>query len=354
MSTTNDVYVKLAEYLDKAPIGAPMNDKFLEILKMMYTPEEAELARKLPMMNADIPTLAQTTDMEEEKLKDMLIKMAKKGTVFMNEKGKFRLLPTLVGITETPFWAGKKTPDTEKLAGLWREYLYEDFYKEACDRDIPVVRVIPVEESLESGAKVTPHEKVDELMDMVDYFSVSHCPCRLIARYTKQKDACDHSTENCFHFGSMAKYMVSVGMARELTRDEAKKLLREAHEEGLVHIGDNCKGRVSTICSCCDDCCVWIKSRKELKYASFSNANYVMQVNEENCTACGVCEERCPIDAIVVDDVSVVDVDKCMGCGVCYPTCPSDAITLIDRDERHELLEQMDYIQGLLKNKGLA
>lgn len=354
MSDKNDVYTGLAEHLDRAPIGAPMNDKFIEILKIMYTPEEAELALKLPMMNADIPTLAQSTGMEEGRLKDMLIKMAKKGTVFMNEKGKFRLLPTLVGITETPFFSGKKKPESEKLAGLWREYMYEALFKEVCDREMPVARVIPVDESLESGAKVTPHEKIDELIDMLDYFSVAHCPCRLTARYTGQKEVCDHSTENCFHFGSMGKYMVSVGMARELTRDEAKKLLREAHEEGLVHIGDNHAGRLSTICSCCGDCCVWMRARKELEFTSFSNSNYVMKVDEEKCTGCGVCEERCPIDAVVVNGVSTVNADKCMGCGVCYPTCPSDAISLVEREERTELMNHMEYVQELLKNKGLA
>ncbi len=353
-STLNDVYVRLAEYLDKAPIGAPMNDKLIEILKIMYTPEEAELAVKLPMMNADVPTLAQATGVEEGKLKDMLIKMAKKGTVFMNEKGKFRLLPTLVGITETPFWSGEKRPESEKLAGLWREYMYDGFFEEACDRETPVVRVIPVDESLTTGATVTPHEKVDELMDMLDYFSVAHCPCRLIARYTGQEDACDHSTENCFHFGSMGKYMVSVGMAREITKEEAKGLLKEAHEEGLVHIGDNYAGRLSVICSCCSDCCVWIRARKELEFTSFSNSNYIMQVDEEKCTGCGVCEDRCPIDAVVVNGVSVVNAEKCMGCGVCYPTCPSDAISLVEREERTEILGQMDFFQELLKNKGLA
>ena len=349
----NDVYVKLAEYLDKAPIGAPLTDDLMEILKVLYTPEEAELATKLPFMNADLPTLVEMTGMEEDELKDMLIKMAKRGTVFMNNKGYFRLLPTMVGFFETPFGPGKRTPETKKLAGHWYDYLYEAYGREIADRKTPLARVVAIEESIEPGAVVTPFEKVDELMDMLDFYSVAHCPCRQMAEYSGQEH-CDHNTENCFHFGSMGRYMVSQGMARELTREEAKELIKRAHEEGLVHVADNYSGRISTLCSCCGDCCVWMRAKKELNLRdSVADSNYVMVVDEVECIACGVCEERCPVDAITMDDFASVDTNVCIGCGVCYPTCQVEAISLVKRGERKELVEVMEYVQKLMDEKGI-
>ena len=51
-------------------------------------------------------------------------------------------------------------------------------------------------------------------------------------------------------------------------------------------------------------------------------------VNEELCTACGICASECPQEAITVDDVAVVDPDICTECGVCVDVCPNDAIAL--------------------------
>ncbi len=51
-------------------------------------------------------------------------------------------------------------------------------------------------------------------------------------------------------------------------------------------------------------------------------------VNEELCTACGICEEQCPNQAITIDDVAHVDPEKCTECGVCVDKCPNEAISL--------------------------
>jgi electron transport complex protein RnfB len=346
---SRDVYVKLSSYLDMAPIGAPLTDNLIAILEILYTPEEAELASKLPFFNTDFPTLVQTTGMAEDKLRDMLVTMTKKGTVFMSEKGKLRLLPSVVGFAETPFWPGKRNEKTEKLARHWTDYFNEAFGKEIGDRSTPSVRVVPVGESIVSGATVTPNEKIDSLLDQLDFFSVSHCPCRQMADFAGEPH-CDHSTENCFHFGSMAKYTVSVGMAREITKDEAKSMLNAAHEEGLVHMADNYGGKIATLCSCCGDCCIFLRTRKKFGFKNaFADSNYLMHVDAEACTGCETCAERCPVGAITVDDVAMVDTEKCIGCGVCYPSCPSEAISLVDRPGRKEILGVKEFVAAFMQ-----
>jgi len=42
------IYDKLADYLNTMPVGAPKAPELFEILKIIYTEEEAELALKLP------------------------------------------------------------------------------------------------------------------------------------------------------------------------------------------------------------------------------------------------------------------------------------------------------------------
>ena len=46
----------------------------------------------------------------------------------------------------------------------------------------------------------------------------------------------------------------------------------------------------------------------------------------DECTACGVCAERCPVQAIEVDDVAKIIEGRCIGCGQCFTECRYGAI----------------------------
>ena len=59
-------------------------------------------------------------------------------------------------------------------------------------------------------------------------------------------------------------------------------------------------------------------------------------MDEEECTACEICLERCPVGAIEVEDIAVVDRDKCLGCGLCGTGCPTEAIHLFLREDSEE------------------
>lgn len=49
-------------------------------------------------------------------------------------------------------------------------------------------------------------------------------------------------------------------------------------------------------------------------------------VDDDACTACGVCRDRCPYDAIRLDPKPVFDLQRCYGCWACYNHCPTLAI----------------------------
>ena len=51
--------------------------------------------------------------------------------------------------------------------------------------------------------------------------------------------------------------------------------------------------------------------------------------DEEKCIQCKECQEQCRFDAID-EDLNVLQ-DRCEGCGVCEYVCPADAIHLVDR-----------------------
>ena len=344
----DDVYKGLAKHLDEMPVGAPMSEELMEILHILFTPEEAELGARLPFMNSTLGELSGMTGMPPRELEGMLDGMVSKGTAFKSVKGgaaKYRLLPTVVGFSETPFWAGRDNERVRRLAPLWNKYFLSAFGKEIGDRKVPLLRVVPVEEEVAPGSQVLPFETVSKLVEEVDYRAVAYCPCRQLKAYVGE--GCEHERENCFHFGSMGRYIVEQGMGRELSLEETMRKLREAHEEGLVFSTDNYGGKVSTICCCCGCCCGFIQTRKELGYTNaMAASSYYARVDEESCLGCGDCEERCPVGAIKSTDEEIARVDEaqCLGCGVCIPTCSGEALTLQRRADAREILPLQQFV----------
>ena len=64
----------------------------------------------------------------------------------------------------------------------------------------------------------------------------------------------------------------------------------------------------------------------------------LLEVDIQRCTACGLCQQACPIDCILLvvekrDKVRgmtefAIDIGKCMFCGLCCEPCPTQAIRM--------------------------
>ncbi len=331
------VYEALAKHLDQGIMGSPKSPALMEILKILFPSDEAEIAVKLPMQNKSLSELKSMFPERADSLGPVLDRMAKRGTVYRGqrpgEEPKYRLLPSVVGWAETPFWAGKETEEARKLAPLWLKYREEAFGAELARGGMPVMRVIPVSKTITDPSEVLPFEALRPKVEAQSFFAVAHCPCRQMKRYVGE--GCAHSLENCLHFGAMGRYMVEQGMARQISKEDTLRILKEANEEGLVHASENMEGHLSTICNCCGCCCVFLDTKKRTGLHTISSSNYMASVDGDRCVACGTCEERCPMGAIALDggDMAVVDEARCIGCGVCSPTCPSDAVELRERAE---------------------
>jgi ferredoxin len=331
------LYEELAEHLDQGIVGSPKSPALIEILKILFPGEEAEVGRRLPMQDQSLPELRELFAERADSIQDILNRMVQHGTVFVSgrseEERKYRLLPSVVGWAETPYWAGKDTEEARKLAPLWLKY-HEEAYGAELARGIPAVRVVPISQTLRDSKEVLPYEALKDKVMEQSFCAVAKCPCRQIRRYVGK--GCDHSLENCLHFGDMGRFMVEQGLGREITREETLKILREANEEGLVHSADNLReGPISVLCNCCGCCCVFLDTKKRMGLHTISPSTYVARVDDDVCQACGTCEDRCPMEAIGPgdEDVSQVNEALCIGCGVCTTGCPNDAVDLRQREE---------------------
>jgi ferredoxin len=54
----------------------------------------------------------------------------------------------------------------------------------------------------------------------------------------------------------------------------------------------------------------------------------MIEINLDKCKGCGICEQNCPVGAIVVGHKIVIDELKCVSCGVCVRVCKFETLTL--------------------------
>ena len=82
----------------------------------------------------------------------------------------------------------------------------------------------------------------------------------------------------------------------------------------------------------------------------------MLEINEENCIGCKICENICPFWAIVVDpeDKKAKVLDTCTFCGACINACRYDALTITRKAASTEDLEKYSGIMiwGELENDG--
>jgi Pyruvate/2-oxoacid:ferredoxin oxidoreductase delta subunit len=192
-----------------------------------------------------------------------------------------------------------------------------------------------VEKAVEiSDEFILPSQTVDTIIDKFDDIAVGYCFCR--QRRSLLGDPCDtHApTLNCFTFGKSARHTAAQGFAKMVTREEAKRIMQEAEQAGLVHKAFHPHSRENkpetSICNCCKDCCDTLELWRSGTLPLINSTYYLSVIDQDACTGCGTCVEKCPTDAIALNDDGVAERDEkaCFGCGVCSRFCPEEAIAL--------------------------
>ena len=122
--------------------------------------------------------------------------------------------------------------------------------------------------------------------------------------------------------------------------DQAKVLLRECCNAGLVHSIDFClsSGKwVFVICNCDAEICV--PARLYLKTGRFFYPGpEVVCYDSDKCVgteSCGRCIERCLFTVNQEQDgiATIENIEKCMGCGLCVKTCIGKARNMTVRED---------------------
>ena len=342
------IYQKLAGHLSQLTMGYPGSRELIDLLRAMFTPEEAEAALgistdMLPLQVEDATAIAGRTGLPVGRVEDLLVGMASKRAIYSaplasGEMG-YALHQVGYGIPQSYLWGGPEGDTSAEMAKLLLKYFSVPVTREVYGSSptkpykyAPVGLAIDLEKQ-----SVMPQEHIGRILSSADMIGLAHCPCRTTAQVLGRSD-CNHSLEVCFKYDDMAEFVIDRKLARQVSADEAFSIMKTCEKEGLVHMVDNVQGEVKHTCNCCGHYCwnVGIIARRKIPRDVLMAVYYIRETVLEECIGCGACAGICPVEAVAMDDDSrpVVDPDWCIGCGVCMVSCAADVISMVRRHDQ--------------------
>ena len=366
-----DVYEQLAKFLDDLPAGFPRSESGIElrILRHLFTPEEANLARHLALITEEARVIAVRAGLPLAETERILAEMERKRIVyaFHEDKKPTRYMAEQFVIG---FWEGQVNRLDRELVEMFEEYL-PTYARSGIWEKAPQLRTIPVRESLAVNEAIPvkdlilPYEQIDAIVAAHQTFAVANCVCRQEMRLVDHD--CGKPLETCLAFDSGADYFVREGRGRSITRAETLAIIRKAEETGLVLQTGNDR-TPGSLCMCCGCCCGVLRSLKmNPSPARLASSPFVAVLDRDACAGCGTCLDRCQMEALSLPDgAAVLDLERCIGCGLCVTTCPSNALTLARKPEAEQRPVPKDVVQmtirlaqsrgrlGLLQMAGMA
>ena len=162
-----------------------------------------------------------------------------------------------------------------------------------------IMRVIPVESAIPAEAQQIDNERVSKYIEDNDgHLSVTPCQCRRVRRMMGEGSG-DLDEGLCIFMGHVADMFNRTGKGKPVSVAEAKALVQKCDERGCVHqITTLHRGETFAICNCQPESCLALGVSQYYNTPDTSRSNYVAEIDQEKCVACGQCTDHCANNAI--------------------------------------------------------
>lgn len=340
----NDDYTELA-----AVFRSGDSDRLRRILENMMTPDQAKMVAALPGTPDEV---AAKTGFDVSTIKESLEALFYKGAIVpkgdLVNRDRYRFHRSIGQFHDVACASALLDVEKDKeFFKLWYDFVMKEMYPGFAANfkmaPQPMHRMVPAYKSIQDLPDILPTENFPEMMAAQDRIAVVPCSCRLITESVGESCGTHDEIEHyaCVLFNRSAEYAVARGSGKALTMDEALALNDIWEANGLLHKWNNnttVKG-VGVSCQCCRDCCmeyVPVDMTSNLEIGKiWEKSRYIAYDNQDNCTGCQTCVDRCLFDAIEMVKVegskklkAAVDPEKCFGCGVCVVGCKDDALKM--------------------------
>jgi Pyruvate/2-oxoacid:ferredoxin oxidoreductase delta subunit len=345
----NDAYQTIAEMWT-----FPESESFRKMLQALVTKEEAELLLEC-RTPVTVPELAARLNTDEKAIADKMDNFVKRGLVFKG-KTQFHFRMGLHYRFAGHPAAGYEPPEEfYHWHKVWSQENPMREVKSWLERHRtsghPLLRVYPSRLAIKANPKIKKedllwHEDIEQIFARSEIVFGSPCRCRHDGEYretpTDDRGHCSQAENepyNCFQF---RKDTAEFGLARGAklkiySLEDAIAMSDESERAGLVHSGPtNSASLPGVLCNCCSDCCSSIVPGKASgRMRDIMSPSRFQPVFDQNtCTGCQTCLQRCAFDAIEMINVpgskkmkARLIPENCMGCGVCVIGCKKTAIT---------------------------
>lgn len=346
-------YRDLADRLQAGPVAYPEPDDpvarqgWQEILEILYTPEEAALAARLPVRPMSLEKLSARVGIPAEALRPRLEVMADKGLVMdlvhaRTGRTAWFLSPPVVGFFEYSLMRAKDSVPKKRMAEALHAYTHGDeaFAREAFGGDTVIGRALVHEPALADGSlpEVLDWQRATGVIGEARAWAVSLCYCRHKAEHLGE--ACAAPMDNCLSVNGGAEFVIRRGFGRAIGKSEALELLARSRQAGLVQIADNVQSRPTFVCNCCGCCCEQLQGANRWGLASVNPSGFAPSRDAASCSGCSRCARACPVAAIeMVPERHAgkpknglaprIDGERCIGCGVCATACHKGSLTMV-------------------------
>jgi ferredoxin len=197
----------------------------------------------------------------------------------------------------------------------------------------PTKEQMLAQSKIEHFGQVIPIEDIEKIFGMADSITRMPCGCRFNNTGLTDQRYCFGLGVDIHHM--LGQYPDSSASLEVLSKDDAMKLIQKFDQEGLMHsVWTGVTPYIIGVCNCDADCGAYRGYIRNRGLQNFFHAEYICQVDLDQCTGCKECMSQCQFGAQFYSSALgkvTISAELCFGCGVCRVACPQDAISLIPR-----------------------
>jgi ferredoxin len=203
------------------------------------------------------------------------------------------------------------------------------------NRGRPILKVLSRLLGFLPTGEIVSTERALNFIDAIsrlDKVEIAVGPCRCQESLGQKKGT--YIKDMVILYGAEA-YKRASNEYKDISSEEAKTLLKQLQEEGMIPAFYACmksKGWVFVICNCESEICFPFRAHQVAGGILHPGPDIVSH-SRDMCVGCGTCVERCHFGAnTMVDGICQVDLSKCYGCGLCVATCQGQAKSMVARE----------------------